>query len=168
MSDVLRPGERYAGFWIRFVASVIDSIIVSIVIGPIAGALYEKPDATASIMSAAQSGDLLQLALALLAAMQPASVGDALLNIGLPAVGIVAFWIYRSATPGKMATRTRIVDASTGAAPDARQCIVRYLGYFVSILGFMLGFVWIAFDKRKQGWHDKLAGTVVIRSAAAR
>jgi len=165
MSDVLRPGERYAGFWIRFVAAVVDSIMVSIVIGPIAGAVYKKPDATASLMSAAQSGNSVALALGVLDAMRPAGVGDFLLNVVLPAAGIVAFWMYRSATPGKMLTRTRIVDAESGAAPTKKQCVVRYLGYYVSIVGFFLGFLWIAFDKRKQGWHDKLAGTVVVRDA---
>jgi len=41
--------------------------------------------------------------------------------------------------------------------------IGRYFGYYVSGLILALGFIWIAFDKRKQGWHDKLAGTLVIR-----
>ncbi|MEK7402143.1 MAG: RDD family protein, partial [Gemmatimonadota bacterium] len=101
----------------------------------------------------------------LLELMRPAGVGDLLLNLGLPAVGVIAFWVYRSATPGKMATRTRLVDATTGGTPSTKQCVVRYLGYFVSIAGFFAGFLWIAFDRRKQGWHDKLAGTVVVRLA---
>lgn len=79
------------------------------------------------------------------------------------AILIVAFWIARSATPGKMVFSAVIADAKTLGKPTNAQLIVRYLGYYVSILGLMLGFVWIAFDKRKQGWHDKLAGTVVIR-----
>jgi len=40
---------------------------------------------------------------------------------------------------------------------------VRYIGYFVSVIPFGLGFIWIAFDSKKQGFHDKLAGTVVVR-----
>ncbi|MEO8407836.1 MAG: RDD family protein, partial [Oxalobacteraceae bacterium] len=36
-------------------------------------------------------------------------------------------------------------------------------GYFVSALPFCLGLIWVGLDKRKQGWHDKLAGTVVVR-----
>ena len=43
------------------------------------------------------------------------------------------------------------------------QAIGRYLGYYVSIFGLMIGFAWVAFDPRKQGWHDKLARTLVIR-----
>ena len=44
------------------------------------------------------------------------------------------------------------------------QFIIRYLGYYVAMLPLFLGIIWVGIDKRKQGWHDKLAGTVVIRS----
>lgn len=81
----------------------------------------------------------------------------------LPAVAVVIFWIYKSATPGKMAVSAQIVDARTGNAPSTVQCIVRYFGYFVSLILLGLGILWVAFDKKKQGWHDKLAGTVVVR-----
>lgn len=46
--------------------------------------------------------------------------------------------------------------------------IGRYLGYFVSMLFLGLGCIWVAFDSRKQGWHDKLAGTVVVRRKGGR
>jgi uncharacterized RDD family membrane protein YckC len=62
-----------------------------------------------------------------------------------------------------MAIGARIVDAETGGKPSTRQLIVRYLGYYVSMLPLMAGIVWVALDPRKQGWHDKLAGTVVVR-----
>jgi len=71
---------------------------------------------------------------------------------------------YRQATPGKMAIGARVVDATTGQAPSTRQLVIRYLGYYVSTIPLMLGLIWVAFDPRKQGWHDKLAGTVVVRS----
>jgi uncharacterized RDD family membrane protein YckC len=45
--------------------------------------------------------------------------------------------------------------------------IVRYLGYYVSAIPLLLGFVWVAFDERKQGLHDKLAGTFVVRDTAS-
>jgi uncharacterized RDD family membrane protein YckC len=76
---------------------------------------------------------------------------------------VLLFWIYRQATPGKIAIGARIVDAESGANPSARQLVGRYLGYYVSIVPLMLGIFWVAFDPRKQGWHDKLAGTVVVR-----
>ncbi|TMG88252.1 MAG: RDD family protein [Betaproteobacteria bacterium] len=57
----------------------------------------------------------------------------------------------------------RIVDANTYGPPSTGKLIGRYFAYLVSIIPIFLGFLWIAFDKRKQGWHDKLAGTVVIQ-----
>ena len=64
--------------------------------------------------------------------------------------------------PGEMAIKARIVDAKTGEKPTTKQWILRYIGYFVSAIPLGLGYFWIAFDKRKQGWHDKMAGTVVV------
>jgi uncharacterized RDD family membrane protein YckC len=74
----------------------------------------------------------------------------------------VLFWIYKNSTPGKMLFKSVIVDANTLSAPSTFQNIIRYLAYFISFAALGLGFIWIALDKRKQGWHDKLAGTVVI------
>ena len=88
---------------------------------------------------------------------------DVLLNWVLPAIAVILFWIYRQATPGKMAIHARIVDAKTGGKPSTGQLIGRYLGYYVSVIPLMLGIIWVGIDKRKQGWHDKLAGTVVVR-----
>jgi len=62
-----------------------------------------------------------------------------------------------------MAVSAKIVDASSGNAPSAGQMVGRYFAYFVAGLPLGLGILWVAFDKKKQGWHDKLAGTVVVR-----
>jgi len=86
-----------------------------------------------------------------------------LINWVLPAVVIIVFWIYRSATPGKMILKLKIIDAKTGGKISTGQCIGRYFAYYVSIIPFMLGIIWVGFDDRKQGWHDKLAGTLVVR-----
>ena len=56
----------------------------------------------------------------------------------------------------------RVVDAKTLGPISTRQAIVRYIGYFVSTFSLFLGFIWVGIDRRKQGWHDKMAGTVVI------
>ncbi len=149
---------RYAGFWIRFVASVIDTILVSLIVGPLLWKIYGSAYFQDYV-------DLLQGRIDL-AADRPMFAGpaDMLVSLVLPAIGIVIFWIARQATPGKMALSLRIVDANTHAPLSRVQAIVRYLGYYVSMLGLMLGFLWIAFDPRKQGWHDKMARTVVIRA----
>jgi uncharacterized RDD family membrane protein YckC len=83
-------------------------------------------------------------------------------------IAVLAFWYYKQSTPGKMVFNARIVDATTGGKMSTGQMVGRYLAYLVSALPFGLGFIWIAFDKRKQGWHDKLAGTVVVRTKAAK
>ncbi|MFC6518537.1 RDD family protein [Undibacterium arcticum] len=62
-----------------------------------------------------------------------------------------------------MVIGARIVDAKTGGSPSFAQHVIRYLGYFVSTIPFCLGLIWVGIDKKKQGWHDKLAGTVVVR-----
>lgn len=62
-----------------------------------------------------------------------------------------------------MAISAKIVDARTGQPASTGQLIGRYFAYFVAMLPLFLGIVWVAFDKRKQGWHDKLAGTVVVK-----
>jgi uncharacterized RDD family membrane protein YckC len=150
-------GVRYAGFWIRFVASVIDTLLVSLIVVPLLWKIYGS-------VYFQDYADLLQGRIDL-AADRPMFAGpaDMLVSLVLPALGIVIFWIARQATPGKMALSLRIVDANTRAPLSRAQAIVRYLGYYVSMLGLMLGFLWIAFDARKQGWHDKLARTIVIR-----
>lgn len=71
-------------------------------------------------------------------------------------------WMRWSATPGKMIMRLKVVDAKTEGKISFLQCIVRALAYFVSGLCFGLGFFWIGIDKRRQGWHDKLADTLVV------
>ena len=74
---------------------------------------------------------------------------------------------YRlSTTPGKMVVGAKIVDARTGDKPTNKQFLIRYLGYFVSMLPLFMGYIWVGIDSRKQGWHDKMAGTVVLRCKA--
>jgi uncharacterized RDD family membrane protein YckC len=92
----------------------------------------------------------------------PPSPVELLIKIGLPACAFLVFWKYRSATPGKMIFRSRIVDATTLGPPSNSQLIIRYLGYYLGVMTCLMGFVTILFDKRRQGIHDKLANTVVI------
>jgi uncharacterized RDD family membrane protein YckC len=75
---------------------------------------------------------------------------------------VIGFWRTCGATPGKLAMNIRIVDARTGELPSTGRLVLRLACYFVSAAALYLGFFWIAIDRRKQGWHDKIAGTVVI------
>ena len=155
---------RYAGFWVRFAASVIDSILVSAIIGPLLIAAYGRGyfQPYVDFLRSGQVDLLTRLVAFADASEQYNGTASNLINWLVPAILIVVFWMARQATPGKMVFGIRIVDATTMQKPSAGQDIGRYLAYFVSLLVLGLGFLAIAFDKRKQGWHDRLAGTLVI------
>jgi uncharacterized RDD family membrane protein YckC len=139
------PHRPYVGFWNRTAAALIDSVLLLVITLPIQQVLSGGGLANSSL--------------------RPASIWDVLVSYVLPAAAILLFWRYRSATPGKMFMDAEIVDAATGGKPASRQLLIRYLGYYLSTLPLLLGLVWVAFDPRKQGWHDKLAGTVVVSTA---
>jgi uncharacterized RDD family membrane protein YckC len=63
-----------------------------------------------------------------------------------------------------MAANLKLVDAKTGNTLTTGQAIGRYFAQILSLIPFGLGYLWIAFDRRNQSWHDKLADTVVIRN----
>ncbi len=135
---------EFAGFWSRTGATIIDTILLMLITVPLLISIYGTDYFTSEEMIAGS--------------------WDFLISWVLPAFATIIFWIYRAATPGKMAIRAKILDANTGHAASTGQLIGRYFAYIVSILPLCLGIFWVAFDKRKQGWHDKLAGTVVVKS----
>ena len=81
--------------------------------------------------------------------------------LSIPALYHVYFWTRSGATPGKRLGQLRVIS-SDGSDLRWPQALGRFFGYVVSCV-FWLGFLWIAFDRNKQGWHDKLAGTYVVR-----
>jgi uncharacterized RDD family membrane protein YckC len=135
---------EYVGFWPRVWASVVDTVIILCATLPVLvviyGWAYFEDERLVS------------------------GPADALISWGLPAVAVILFWLKKQATPGKMMVSARVVDAVTGKTMTPGQSIGRYLGYFVSALPLGLGLLWVAWDPKKQGWHDKLAGTVVVRA----
>ena len=141
----LEPFE-YVGFWPRVGAAIIDTILMLVICAPLVTYFYGREYwvSTETIFIAGPA--------------------EFLINWVFPAIAVVLFWIYRQATPGKMAIGAKIVDEKTGGKPSTGQLIGRYLGYYVSILPLMLGIIWVGIDPRKQGFHDKLAGTLVVRS----
>lgn len=136
----------FVGFWTRFAASVIDSIIVIMITFPILFLIY---GGEYFYSGASVHGWL-----------------DFIISYLFPLLAIILFWVYKSATPGKIALLAKVVDEKTGNKPSVKQAVIRYLGYYVSLIPLGLGFIWVAMDSKKQGWHDKMAGTVVIRADA--
>ena len=135
--------KEYAGFWVRTGAALIDTFLLLLVTLPILTAIYGADY---------WSNDSLSL-----------GIWDTLLSYVLPAIAVITFWVYRSATPGKSCLHLTIVDAKTGEKPSTRQFVFRYLGYYVSIIPLFLGIIAVGVDRRKRGFHDRIAGTVVIR-----
>ena len=142
----LKAPIEYASFWDRAIATLIDSVLIMIITLPLTTAIYgEVPMDGYTYL---QGG------------------WDLVINYLLPAVAVMFFWLYKSATPGKIYMKIIIVDSKTGDKPSFGQYIVRYIGYIVSILPLGAGIFWILYDTRNQGWHDKMAGTLVIKTAA--
>ena len=71
-------------------------------------------------------------------------------------------WKLRGSTIGGLALDLRVVRLD-GRPIEWETAIVRALGCFLSLFVFGLGFIWIAIDSQRQAWHDKIAGTVVVR-----
>ncbi len=129
--------QEYAGFWIRFGAELIDLVIRIIVLCVPLSFIYGE---------------------------EYYGFWRVLLGDIVPMVATVWFWLRFFGTPRKMATKLKIVDAKTENKLSLGQAIGRYFAYIPAWLPLGLGVIWVGIDKKKQGWHDKLAGTVVIRT----
>ena len=138
MNGVATDDVEYVGFWVRLAATLVDLLGVMFVVVPVTVGLLGGGWAYA------QGGAAF------------------FFNWVVPGAAYVAFWVFKGATPGKMVIKAEVVDAQTRATPDFWQALTRYVGFFVSVTPLLLGVVWIAFDERKQAWHDKMARTVVI------
>jgi len=79
----------------------------------------------------------------------------------------IFFWTFASQTPGKTLMGLRIVTMGSQPLTFGR-AVRRMMGYIVSIIAFFIGFLWILVDNRRQGWHDKIAGTFVVYAWDAR
>ncbi len=143
---------QYAGFWARVGAAIIDTIVMVLVLTPLFAVLG--------------LGTGVKMDAAGIPVLPPDYWNKIAVQQLVAAAAIVAFWAWRMATPGKMAIGAVIVDARTLAKPSTGRLVLRYLGYFVSTFPLGLGLLWVGWDRRKQGWHDKIAGTVVVKKAS--
>ncbi len=138
---------HYAGFWRRFTAFIFDMILLSLITSSLAIAIFGF-DAAMQIPAISIDSTINWNRMAL--------------DQGIPAIWTIAFWLIWKATPGKLLLDCQILDADSFQKAGLSQLILRYLCYIISALPLGLGFFWIAFNKRKQSWHDKLSNTVVI------
>ncbi len=147
---------RYAGFWRRLGADIVDNII-----------LFPLLSGTMPALTAVRAGMTADELVRQLVRALAAHAGAQLLALVVGVAYSVFFWMRYLGTPGKLLFRCRVVDADTHAALTFSQSLLRSLGYIVSTLPCMLGFLWIAWDPRKQGFHDKIAGSVVLYAERA-
>jgi uncharacterized RDD family membrane protein YckC len=128
---------NYSSFRRRLLGWVVDSIILTVLAMIIPG----------------------------LSPLSLASYGTAVAAITywlLSSLYYVPFWAWRGQTPGKMLVGIVIVDAQGGKL-GPRRAIIRYATNFLSQFCFLLGYLWVIWDNKKQAWHDKVAGTYVVR-----
>lgn len=134
---------QYAGFWIRFAATIIDTIIFILVLTPIGFMLspesYSFLESQETVWWYEISYQLVWAAIA------------------------IFFWLKFAGTPGKRLLKLKVLDEKTGQKLGLGQAVIRYLGYFPATLVFCLGFFWVIWDPKKQGWHDKMASSVVVK-----
>jgi uncharacterized RDD family membrane protein YckC len=154
---------KYAGFWIRFSASFVDTIFLAL---PVAIVIYFLSDGNwfdfaqyQQNMAYALNGNA---AKALSSQPQTSLKWELFFEISVLVVTMIFWKKWRGATPGKKFVHIKIVDFKTNRDIDNKQAITRSLGYIVSTLFFLIGFIMVAFRKDKRGLHDLLAGTAVI------
>ena len=142
---------RKGGFWIRFSALIIDNVVlyalsfILTVVGMIALGMGS------SGLEELGQEDIYTLVI-------PLYIFNTILTI--------TYYTYfhgsTGQTPGKMVCKLKVVQVN-GEPLGYGKAFLRLLGYIISSFIFCLGFLWAAWDKNKQAWHDKIAGTYVIR-----
>lgn len=126
--------DELAGIGERFIAIIIDGIILGIIGGIFFGAAQDGP----------ASGFITFV------------------------VGLAYQWFFltqqNGQTLGKRVMGIRVVKVNDERPLEGADVVVRYVGTYINTFVFMLGWIWALFDSRKQGWHDKLASTLVVKA----
>jgi uncharacterized RDD family membrane protein YckC len=145
--------QPYAGFWLRVVAAIIDTIIVQAVVWPVTLAI----------------GFVIGLAGA---TVQMPSQGIRLVAVIVgAALGLAAHWVYeatmesssRQATLGKLVLGLKVTDLQGKRISFAR-ATGRYFAKYASSMTLFIGYIMAGLTERKQALHDILAGTLVWRA----
>lgn len=137
---------RVAGFVTRLFAFTLDIVICVAIV------------ATGGWIAVLFAGLADQLGLKM-----PVSL-DALYVFFIPlivAMYFVMFWSLTGRTVGKWLLGLRVID-ERGHAPTIGHCVIRVIGYLVSMMVFWLGFVWVIVDDNRRAWHDHMARTWVV------
>ena len=172
------PGYAYVGFWRRFGAFLIDALILAIptwalmfavLLGPLTSQSFQFFYGPGRFITDPATGRRV-LDPAAFEALQ-ASLAGMLQWILLMGVLILllqmlyhaALWSRYGGTLGQLALGIQVRSELDGSRISFGRACLRFIGFLVSTWALYIGLIWVAFDPRKQGWHDKIAGTVVIR-----
>ncbi len=134
------------GFGPRLIAMIIDGILVAffgLILAAIVGVVL-------IVLEFYVPSDTL-----------PVNVTTWLSGLAVSVVYFCGSWVNSGQTLGKRVVGNQVVRAD-GTPMTWGRALLRFLGYIVSGIVLSIGFLWVAFDKKRQGWHDKLAGTVVV------
>ncbi len=145
------PGVVFASHGGRLVAYIVDAILVGVIVTAVTIALA-----------------ILTGVLAVAGAVPLAALSGLFLIVAVFVVSLgyfPYFWVNGGATPGMRIFNLRVVRDRDGGPLGWGEAILRLVGFWVSGAVFYLGFVWILIDKRRRGWHDLIAGTVMVQRA---
>lgn len=140
--------KNYAGFFIRLVAYTIDNVVLSVISLLLFVAAYVLMRSNADVV--VEPLNFLRIMYV------PLFITTTIIE----GVYFIYFHAVTGQTVGKMLCRIQVTD-TYGNLLGFRGSCIRMLGYMLSRLCFYMGFLWIAIDKHKQGWHDKIAGSYV-------
>jgi uncharacterized RDD family membrane protein YckC len=151
VAPAYRSTLRKAGFWLRALAFIVDLAVVTAAAA--AGGLL----VAGAVRAGGWFSSTPEVALEWLEGS-----ARTVLSVLIDLCYFTLFVGWRGQTPGKMLLRLRIIQVSGGEVGYGR-AFVRWIGQILSFLVLGIGFLMIAFSREKQGLHDKLAGTYVIR-----
>ena len=138
----------YAGFFTRLIAWLIDRALIYLVFWLISYA------GSFVVESMSRGNEIYGVVM---------NIVVSLVCLIIYILYFVGGWMLAGQTLGKSLLRLRVVRKD-GDKLKFRNAIIRLIGYWISTFLFFMGYWWVIFDKKRQGWHDHLAGTIVVYS----
>ena len=157
---MMMEDHHYAGFWIRLFARAIDLILILATFNLFY--MVDQMGADAGLWAPSGFDNVFDFGFDRLTA-------ENVLRVAFFVLFPVFYYVYLHGaygqTFGKMALRIKVLNED-GTPLDYRRAFLRWLGYFLCDLTLNIGYLWAAFDPRKQGLHDKVCRTIVVHENA--
>lgn len=158
---------KYAGFWLRFTALLLDGIVIAVASfifqSFVSGNVLTPPDLSEVLETV---DDIPRFLMSAAGTLMPIAISNSMFLLICILYWVVLTWKF-GGTLGKMAVGIKVVredlkPISFGGAL-VREFFVKQILYLILIFISWLGYLWVLWDKKKQGWHDKIARTLVIK-----